>query len=149
MASSVQQQPAHSGSSSDAEQRYAMYDEKKRKRMISNRESAKRSRLRKQQHVEELCSQRALLQNEQSVCKQQIDGLCQGLALLSTENDVLRAQCAELADRLQSMNSLLHLWAEVNETVVDIHEIPDVLLEPWQLPCPTQPIVASADMFPF
>nr|GMD19937.1 bZIP transcription factor 53-like [Ipomoea batatas]GMD77085.1 bZIP transcription factor 53-like [Ipomoea batatas]GME09868.1 bZIP transcription factor 53-like [Ipomoea batatas] len=143
------QQPASSGSSSDLDQRYAMYDEKKRKRMISNRESARRSRMRKQQHVEELCSQRTLLENEQSISKQQIETLSEGLARLSAENDVLRAQYAELADRLQSMNSLLLLVAEVNGTVVDIPEIPDVLLEPWQLPCPTQPIAASADMLQF
>ncbi|VFQ68662.1 unnamed protein product [Cuscuta campestris] len=149
MASSMQHQPASSNSSSDVDQRYAMYDEKKRKRMISNRESARRSRMRKQQHVEELCAQRALLQKEQIACNQKIDAVSQGLAAISAENDVLRAQCAELADRLQSMNAILQLWADVNETVVDIPEIPDVLLEPWQLPCPTLPIVASADMLQF
>lgn len=105
--------------------------------------------MRKQQHVEELCSQRTVLQNEQNICKQQIDNLSEGLARLSAENDVLRAQYAELADRLHSMNSLVQFWAEVNGTVVDIPEIPDVLLEPWQLPCPTQPIAASADLLQF
>lgn len=105
--------------------------------------------MRKQQHVEELCAQRALLQEEQIACNQKINTVSQGLAMISAENDVLRAQCAELADRLQSMNAILQLWADVNETVVDIPEIPDVLLEPWQLPCPTLPIVASADMLQF
>ncbi|XP_070043851.1 bZIP transcription factor 53 [Nicotiana tomentosiformis] len=140
------QQPASSGSDG---QRYAMNDDRKRKRMESNRESARRSRMRKQQHLEELMSQMTQLQNQNVLWREKIDAVGRNYLTLDAENNVLRAQMAELTERLDSLNSLARFWADANGLAVDIPEIPDTLLEPWQLPCPIQPITASANMFQF
>lgn len=140
------QQPASSGSDG---QRYATNDDRKRKRMESNRESARRSRMRKQQHLEELMSQMTQLQNQNVLWREKIDAVGRNYLTLDAENNVLRAQMAELTERLDSLNSLTRFWADANGLAVDIPEIPDTLLEPWQLPCPIQPITASANMFQF
>ncbi|XP_055818054.1 bZIP transcription factor 53-like [Solanum dulcamara] len=140
------QQPASSGSDG---QRYATNDERKRKRMESNRESAKRSRMRKQLHLEELMSQLTQMQNQSAVWHERIDSVGRNYHTIDAENNVLRAQMAELTERLDSLNSLTRFWADANGLAVDIPEIPDTLLEPWQLPYPIQPITASADMLQF
>ncbi|CAK9152905.1 unnamed protein product [Ilex paraguariensis] len=122
-------------------------DERKRKRMISNRESAKRSRVRKQQRLDELISQVSQLQNENNLITQNINNATQMYLGAASDNNVLRAQLSELTDRLRSLNSVLQIAEEVSGLALDIPELPDTLLEPWQLPCPIQPITASSDMF--
>ncbi|KAI3460755.1 hypothetical protein Pfo_017418 [Paulownia fortunei] len=124
-------------------------DERKRKRKLSNRESARRSRMRKQQHFDELTVQVSQMQEENKKLSQMIDGATQLYLNFASENNVLRAQLAELTDRLRSLNSVLQIASEVSGLVFDIPDIPDSLLEPWQLPCPIQPIPASADMFQY
>lgn len=141
-------QPVSSGGS-DCDPRYANMDERKRKRMISNRESARRSRMRKQQHLGDLINQVSKLQSENSDLVAKINSASQMYVSVESENNVLRAQMMELTDRLNSLNSLLRVVENVSGLNVDIEELPDSLLEPWQLPCPVQlPVMAnSADMF--
>nr|ABI34672.1 bZIP transcription factor bZIP53 [Glycine max] len=62
-------------------------------------------------------------------------------------NSILRAQTMELADRLRFLNSILEIAEEVEGLSVEIPEIPDPLLKPWQIPHPIQPIMATANMF--
>ncbi|PIM98830.1 hypothetical protein CDL12_28689 [Handroanthus impetiginosus] len=124
-------------------------DERKRKRKLSNRESARRSRMRKQQHLDELIAQEKQLQDENKKLRQMIDGSSQLYINFASENNVLRAQVAELTDRLRSLNSVLQIASEVSGLAFDIPDIPDTLLEPWQLPCPIQPIPANADTFQY
>ncbi|PHT44545.1 hypothetical protein CQW23_13703 [Capsicum baccatum] len=140
--------PQSVSSGSDADPRYAKFDERKRKRMESNRQSAKRSRMRKQQRLEELKSETTQLQNQNSICRDKIDSVERKYHSVDAENNVLRAQLAELTERLNSLNELAQFWADTTGFPVDVAEIPDILLEPWQLPCPTQAIAAS-DMFQF
>jgi seryl-tRNA synthetase len=138
-------QPASSGS--DGNPRHAGVDERKRKRMISNKESARRSRIRKQQHVESLISQVTQLQNENKFIEEKINNVADVYIGLAIENNVMRAQLSELTDRLRSLNSVLQIAEEVVGYAVDIPEIPDALLEPWQLPCPMQTVAAPSSMF--
>lgn len=136
----MQQQQQQVSSGSDSDPKYANIDERKRKRMISNRESARRSRMKKQQHLEELMSQVTQLKSENSHISQRIDSATQLYIAVESENNVLRAQLMELTDRLRSLNSLLQIVEEVSGLAMDIPEIPENLLEPWQMPCPIQPM---------
>lgn len=105
--------------------------------------------MRKQQHLDELIGQEQQLQDENKKLREMIDGASQHYLKFATENNVLRAQMAELTDRLRSLNSVLQIASEVSGLAFDIPDIPDTLLEPWQMPCPVQPIAASADMFQY
>ncbi|XWS31819.1 hypothetical protein CRYUN_Cryun23aG0109000 [Craigia yunnanensis] len=138
------QRPA---SSSDSDPRYANIDERKRKRMLSNRESARRSRMRKQKQLEDLVNEVSALQKDNSQLSERINVTTQRYIEMESANNVLRAQAMELTERLQSLNSVLHIVEEVSGYAVDIPEILDPQLKPWQLPCLIQPIMASADMF--
>ncbi|KAL3652920.1 hypothetical protein CASFOL_002601 [Castilleja foliolosa] len=124
-------------------------DERKRKRKLSNRESARRSRMRKQQHLDELTLQVTQLKEENKKVRQMIDGASDLYINFATENNVVRAQVAELTDRLRSLNSVLQIASEVSGFAFDIQDVPENLLEPWQLPYPVQPIPASADVFQY
>ncbi|EYU46806.1 hypothetical protein ABFS83_04G007400 [Erythranthe nasuta] len=137
---SSKQQPTSPGSD---------MDERKRKRKLSNRESARRSRMRKQQHLDEMIAQETQIQEENKKLRQMIDSASQLYINFASDNNVLRAQVTELTDRLRSLNSVLQIASEVSGLAFDIPDIPDTLLEPWQLPCPIQPIAASADMFQY
>ncbi|XP_030451400.1 bZIP transcription factor 53-like [Syzygium oleosum] len=149
MAASSSQCPTSSGS--ECNQRpAAAVDERKRKRMESNRESARRSRMRKQKQVTDLLGQVSELQNANGQIAQGIDATAQKYVEIESANNVLRAQLMELTDRLRSLNSVLQVVEVVSGLAIDIPEIPDPLMEPWQLPCPIQqPIRASADMLQF
>ncbi|KAJ8900409.1 hypothetical protein K2173_025186 [Erythroxylum novogranatense] len=142
--SAVQKQTA--SSSSDSDPRYANVDERKRKRMISNRESARRSRARKQKLMEDFMKEADQLKSENNHLEEIINTRSQYYVQVESDNNVLRAQAMELTERLASLNSVLHLCQEVNGYSLDIPEIPDPLLKPWQLPFPGQPIMASADL---
>ncbi|ONK63257.1 uncharacterized protein A4U43_C07F13070 [Asparagus officinalis] len=117
--------------------------------MISNRESARRSRMRKQQQLDDLLKQAALLKEENARITMQIDLYTAQHLKVEGDNTILRTQVMELTERLRSLNSVLQFIEEFSGIEMDIPEIPDPLLEPWQLPCPAQPITASANMFQF
>ncbi|XP_030532595.2 bZIP transcription factor 53-like [Rhodamnia argentea] len=133
-------------SGSECNQRPGAVDERKRKRMESNRESARRSRMRKQKQVEDLLGQVSQLQNANSQIALGINATTQKYVEIESANNVLRAQWMELTDRLWSLNSVLQVVEAVSGLAVDIPEIPDPLMKPWQLPCSIQPITTSADM---
>lgn len=136
-----------SGSPSDGvDSKIAMVDDKKRKRMQSNRESARRSRIRKQQHLDDMLSRVAQLQKENRQIVESINKTTELYTQVASENNVLNARIAELTDRLQSLNSVLQMVEDVSGLAVDIPELPTTLMEPWQLPFP-MPVMASANMF--
>ncbi|KAK4276552.1 hypothetical protein QN277_014687 [Acacia crassicarpa] len=94
-------------SSGSEEDLQALMDQRKRKRMQSNRESAKRSRMRKQKQMDDLMGQVSELRKENSEILTSINITTQHFVRVEAENSVLRARMAELSHRLQSLNDIL------------------------------------------
>lgn len=82
----------------------AVVDEKKQKRMLSNRESARRSRLRKQQHLDEMKKQVSQLRSENTEMLTKFDIASSHYAQITEENRILRAHAMELSRRLQRLH---------------------------------------------
>ncbi|RZS04996.1 hypothetical protein BHM03_00035404 [Ensete ventricosum] len=123
-------------------------EDRKQRRKLSNRESARRSRMRKQRHLEDLTNQVDQLSTEKGRIVMQVEALTQHQLRLETENGMLTTQVAELTERLRSLSSVLRLVEELSGVAMDVPEIPDPLLKPWQPPGADLPIMASAaDMF--
>uniref|UniRef100_A0A0E0HM06 BZIP domain-containing protein n=1 Tax=Oryza nivara TaxID=4536 RepID=A0A0E0HM06_ORYNI len=76
-------------------------------RMLSNRESARRLRMRKQRHLDDLTAQVAHLRRDNAHVTTALGLTTQGLLAVDAENAVLRTQAAELAARLASLNDIL------------------------------------------
>ncbi|KAE9611856.1 hypothetical protein Lal_00048875 [Lupinus albus] len=127
----------------------ASIDERKRKRMISNRESARRSRLRKQKLLEDLTEEVNRLQGASKEITETIKKKEDAYLKMESANNILRAQTMELTDRLQSLNSIIKRAEEVNGNSFSIEkpQISDPLMNPWQLSYPFHPLMASPDMF--
>ncbi|XP_073034830.1 bZIP transcription factor 44-like [Primulina eburnea] len=89
-----------------SEENLQQMDEKKRKRMISNRESARRSRLRKQDHVNSLMTLAAQLRDNKSQILAGLHTTTQLNLRVEAENAVLGVQVAELSHRLHSLNEI-------------------------------------------
>ncbi|XP_043709918.1 bZIP transcription factor 53-like [Telopea speciosissima] len=135
-------------SGSEGDPQYAGVDERKRKRMLSNRESARRSRQRKQKHLDDMIGQVSELQKQNCVIAQKTETTLQRYNQVESENQVLRARMAELNDRLEYLNSFLGFMEDTGDLFMNTPEVSDPLLKPWQLPCQSQPIMASSDMGP-
>ncbi|KAK4789322.1 hypothetical protein SAY86_020641 [Trapa natans] len=84
-------------------------DQRKRKRMISNRESARRSRMRKQKHLDDLRAQLSHLTAENGRLTTAVQATVQIYFAVEAENSVLRAQAAELSHRLESLNEIISI----------------------------------------
>lgn len=93
--------------SGSEEELQAIMDQRKRKRMISNRESARRSRMRKQKHLDDLVSQVAKLRKENQEILTSVNITTQKYLSVEAENSVLRAQMGELSNRLESLNEIV------------------------------------------
>ncbi|KAF3322685.1 ocs element-binding factor 1-like protein [Carex littledalei] len=113
-------------------------DERKRKRMQSNRDSARRSRLKKQHHLDTLISEAASLKTDNADMEARMNLTTQQYLMVEKENQILRARHAELAERLRSLNSILRIYEEFTGVSMDIPEMPDSqpvpVTKPWQLP---------------
>lgn len=103
--------------------------------------------MRKQQHLDEQINQIAQLKNENSRILLQIDLLTQQFLVVDGANAMLRIQAMQLARKLESLNNVLGFVEEFSGLEMDIQEVPDPLLKPWQSPCPGMPIVAYPSMF--
>ncbi|KAF5740076.1 putative Basic leucine-zipper 4 [Tripterygium wilfordii] len=82
-------------------------DEKKRKRKISNRESAQRSRLRKKRHVEDLTKQVNQLKIVNQDLKNRLGSTLDQCNLLWRYNDQLRSESVALLARLLDLYQFL------------------------------------------
>ncbi|PON54906.1 Basic-leucine zipper transcription factor [Parasponia andersonii] len=155
--SSGSTQLQNSGSDEDLQ---VLMDQRKRKRMQSNRESARRSRLRKQQHLDELMGQVAQLRKENNQIMTSISITTQHLMSVGAENSVLRAQMAELIRRLQSLNDIINYINDNNNDNDNsgggwVHHLAcdqtadSFMMNQMNLVCLNQPMVATADIFPY
>lgn len=79
-------------------------DERKRRRMISNRESARRSRMRKQKHLEDLRNEVNRLKFEKRDMMNQLRLFTHHSQILQTENELLRSKSVMLQQKLWDMH---------------------------------------------
>lgn len=93
-----------------------LLDERKSKRKISNRESARRSRVRKQKHLDDLMAQLAHLRKANNQLVTIMNVTTQHLLNVEADNSVLRAQMAELDSRLESLNEIIGFLDIENES---------------------------------
>ncbi|TYG63187.1 hypothetical protein ES288_D06G008600v1 [Gossypium darwinii] len=110
MASSSGNSMSNSGSEED------LHNQRKRKRMESNRESARRSRMRKQKHLDELMAQVTQLVKDNNQILTTINFTTQHYINMEAENSVLRAQMMELSQRLESLNEILNYLNSVTNS---------------------------------
>lgn len=165
----------NSGSEGDLQQ---VMDLRKRKRMLSNRESARRSRMRKQKHLDELMAQVTQLRKENNQILTSLNLTSEQYLNIESENSILRAQMEELNHRFQSLTEINHYLTANNiivgnrfDQIHDNHHLnpnlqnynhynqmmminsntitDNTLIDPWNLPYMNQPIMASADMFQY
>ncbi|KAK4361498.1 hypothetical protein RND71_020450 [Anisodus tanguticus] len=101
-------------SGSSQEDLQQLMDQRKRKRMISNRESARKSRMRKQKHCDDLMAQVNQLKEENNQIVTNINTVTQLFLNVEAENSILRAQMAELNHRLQSLNEIINSMNSAN-----------------------------------
>lgn len=139
----------NSGSEEDLQ---LLMDQRKRKRMLSNRESARRSRMRKQKHLDDLMAQAAQIRKENNQILARMNDTTQHYLAFEAENSVLRAQMGELSNRLQSLNEIIH-FLNVNNYGLETEDpqiSADSFMNPWNtMYLNQQPIMASADIFQY
>ncbi|GMH13648.1 hypothetical protein Nepgr_015489 [Nepenthes gracilis] len=99
---------SHNSGSEDINlQELRQVDEKKRKRMESNRKSAQRCRWRKKRHLEEVTGEVNRLNVENQELKNQLAFVTYHSELLRQENDQLRVESMLLRHRLSALRRVL------------------------------------------
>ncbi|KAL9391868.1 hypothetical protein Peur_015788 [Populus x canadensis] len=94
---------SHSTSDEADEQQLSLINERKQRRMISNRESARRSRMRKQKHLDELWSQVVWLRNENHQLVDKVNRVSECHEQVVQENNQLKEEISELRQVLTDM----------------------------------------------
>lgn len=133
-----------------------LMEQRKKKRKQSNRESARRSRMRKQKHVDDLIAQVEHLKKENSIIITKVNITTQHYLNVEAQNCILRAQKSELTQSLQSLNDIIYL---INSTT-GVYQLSrdqennnnynynnNNFMNPMHIAYANQPIVAAADMF--
>ncbi|XP_071710774.1 bZIP transcription factor 44-like [Rutidosis leptorrhynchoides] len=136
-----------------------LMDERKRKRMQSNRESARRSRMRKQKHLDDLSDQINQIKKDNTQILTTLNVTTQQFVHVEAENSVLRAQIGELSQRLDYLNEIINLMNNNNNCTTthctnEMYEFEnhcDVMINnPWNLMYNNQqPIMVAAEMLQY
>ncbi|XP_010558536.1 PREDICTED: basic leucine zipper 43-like [Tarenaya hassleriana] len=87
----------------DEQQVSIIINERKQRRMISNRESARRSRMRKQRHLDELLSQVAWLRKENHQLIDKLNQVSESHDRVLQENTQLKEETSELRQLVSTM----------------------------------------------
>ncbi|KAB2090367.1 hypothetical protein ES319_A03G118800v1 [Gossypium barbadense] len=93
----------YSTSDEAEEHQVNIIDERKQRRMISNRESARRSRMRKQKHLDELWSQVIRLRNENHSLIDKLNHVSERHDLVLQENAKLKEEASDLRQMLTDL----------------------------------------------
>ncbi|KAL6901954.1 hypothetical protein ACP4OV_004830 [Aristida adscensionis] len=102
-------------------------EERRRNRMTSNRLSARKSRMKQRQYVEDLAALADGLRRENEAMRAGVDGALRRSRLLEQENRVLAAHARELCAALLLRNSQLRVLGEVAGVPLDVPGVPDHL----------------------
>ncbi|CAI8600036.1 unnamed protein product [Vicia faba] len=140
------------GSSGSEKDLNNLMDERKNKRKQSNRESAKRSRMRKQKHVDDMMNQVSDLTKENNEIVNKINITTQHYLNVEADNSILRAQIGELSQRFQSLNNIIELINTANNgsgsyDSRDCYETSAQNMMNMMVYNNNQPITTSADVF--
>ncbi|KAF3456340.1 hypothetical protein FNV43_RR00990 [Rhamnella rubrinervis] len=103
----VSSSSSSSSSGSDSKAPSVSVDEKKQRRMISNRESARRSRIRKQKLVVDLANEKAMLEKQLVEGYKEYSAITKGHFRLQSENDILMSEKMRLINHLEKVHLFL------------------------------------------
>ncbi|KAJ7943264.1 basic leucine zipper 43-like [Quillaja saponaria] len=81
----------------------SIIDERKQRRMISNRESARRSRMRKQKHLDELCSQVVRLRTDNHNLLDKLNRVSESHDQVLQENERLKEEASDLRQMITNL----------------------------------------------
>ncbi|KAK2977687.1 hypothetical protein RJ640_006027 [Escallonia rubra] len=104
-----------SGSTSGSDMSRSVYtsEERRVRRMVSNRESARRSRQRKKRHLENLSKQMDRLRLENRELKNRVGFFAYGLHAVECENERLRFESLDLQIKLSTLHQTLVTMAQL------------------------------------
>ncbi|KAE8722159.1 hypothetical protein F3Y22_tig00014370pilonHSYRG00127 [Hibiscus syriacus] len=85
------------------------FDEKKRKKMESNRESARKSREKKKKQMDDLTNEVSALQEEKNDLIKKVILYTERFMNSESANNALRAQATEYTNRIKSLKTTLQL----------------------------------------
>ncbi|KAJ4968221.1 hypothetical protein NE237_014922 [Protea cynaroides] len=131
-------------SASEGDPQYAVMDDRKRKMMLSNRQSARRSRLKKKQYIDGLVNEVNHLQEQKREREQTAETVLQNYNRVESENHILRAQIAELNRKLKDYDSWLDIRNDTGDLFVNSPQISDPLLN---ISIATPPLIAADNGF--
>ncbi|KAI3502864.1 hypothetical protein L1887_31233 [Cichorium endivia] len=81
---------------------------RKQKRIISNRESARKSRIRKKKHMDDLVGQVSRLLSDNKCMAINLRDTTRMFVKMDSENSLLKAQLAELTNQFVSLNEIIN-----------------------------------------
>ncbi|GAB2300115.1 hypothetical protein Dimus_034154 [Dionaea muscipula] len=102
----------------EQQQQQHIINERKHRRMLSNRESARRSRMRKQRHLDELWSQVVWLRNENHQLMDKLSHATESHDRVLKENNLLKEQTSDLRQLLTDL--------QLNTTYSGLRDLEDI-----------------------
>lgn len=94
----------------------AQMEKRRKRRKESNRKSARRSRVRKQQHLDDLSSQVDQLKNQKQQLGMALGVTTQNLVAVQTQNSVMQIQKLELESRLCALREITCCMNSIRNT---------------------------------